>query len=177
MVDGTWRPWDDDSDDDGDDDLSGLEAFDEYIPAPAVDSDEVEEPGVAEADEQQQPSSPLYTVTNPPGTVSVTVYLNGRIHHVELAAKVTDMSERELADEIRVIADLARQRARSELHTLIIEGVRVMGYDPAAMRDGLSREMDMPTPEEAAAKLAGVFSTRYSADQDWSTDSAGQGDR
>jgi hypothetical protein len=34
------------------------------------------------------------------------------------------------------------------------------------MRDGLIREIDMPTPEEAAAKRASVFSTRYSADHD-----------
>jgi hypothetical protein len=106
--------------------------------------------------------SALYTVTNPAGTVSVTVCLDGRAHHVELAPKVTDMTERELADEIRVIADLARQKARSQLHTLIVEGVRVMGYDPAIMRDGLRRELDMPTPEEAAQAAAEVFASRYS---------------
>jgi len=123
-------------------------------------------PALSEADEQQEVSSPLYSVTNPAGTVSVTAYLDGRIHHVELAPKVTDMSERELADEIRVIADLARQKARSQLHALIIEGVHVMGYDPAIMRDGLRRELDMPTPEEAAATVAEVFASRYSADHE-----------
>ena len=111
-------------------------------------------------------NSALYTVTNPAGTVSVTVCLDGRAHHVELAPKVTDMTERELADEIRVIADLARQKARSQLHTLIVEGVRVLGYDPAIMRDGLRRELDMPTPEEAAETAAEVFASRYSADYD-----------
>ena len=109
-------------------------------------------------------NSALYTVTNPAGTVSVTVCLDGRAHHVELAPKVTDMTERELADEIRVIADLARQKARSQLHALIVEGVRVMGYDPAIMRDGLRRELDMPTPQEAAETAAEVFASRYSAD-------------
>ena len=73
-------------------------------------------------------ASPLYTVTNPPGTVSVTVYLNGRIHHVELAPALARMTERELAEEVRVIAELARQRARSELHALLIERVRMMGH-------------------------------------------------
>ena len=115
---------------------------------------------------EQELSSPMYTVTNPAGTVSVTVCLDGRAHHVELAPKVTDMTERELADEIRVIADLARQKARSQLHALIVEGVRVMGYDPAIMRDGLRRELDMPTPEEAAETAAEVFASRYSADYD-----------
>jgi F420-0:gamma-glutamyl ligase len=108
----------------------------------------------------------MYTVTNPAGTVSVTVCLDGRAHRVELAPKVTGMTERELADEIRVIADLARQKARSQLHALIVEGVRVMGYDPAIMRDGLRRELDMPTPEEAAETAAEVFASRYSADHE-----------
>ncbi len=137
----TWDPWDDES---------GAGASGAY----------------PEADQTQDVSSPLYTVTNPPGTVSVTVYLDGRIHHVELGDRVTDMSEAELADEIRVIADLARQRARSELHTLIVEGVRVMGHDPAMLSDGLRRELDMPTQEEAAANAAQVFASRYSAGPD-----------
>jgi hypothetical protein len=115
-------------------------------------------------DDDDDANSALYTVTNPAGTVSVTVCLDGRAHHVELAPKVTGMTERELADEIRVIADLARQRARSQLHALIVEGVRVMGYDPAIMRDGLRRELDMPTPEEAAQTASEVFASRYSAD-------------
>ena len=149
---GPWRPWDDDEDDDvasGDIGGSGLDAFDGFAP----DSADVEEL-----------PSPLYTVTNPPGTVSVTVYLNGRIHHVELAPAVSRMTEQELAEEVRVIAELARQRARSELHAFLIEGVRMMGDDPGAMRDSLIRELDMPTPEQAAANTARVFSTRYSSD-------------
>jgi hypothetical protein len=137
-VTGTWRPWDDDA----------------YAP-------DLELPGV---DDEQGISSPMYTVTNPPGTVSVTVYLDGRIHSVELAPKVADMTERELADELHVIAEVARQRARSELHAFIVEGVRMLGHDPAAMRDSLIRELDMPTPEQANAMTAKVFSSRYSSD-------------
>lgn len=135
-----------------DENYSALEAFDEYVPAP-------------EEGAEQELSSPLYTVSNPARTVSVTVCLDGRVDHVELAPKVTDMTERELAEEITVIADLARQKARSQLHTLIVEGVRVMGYDPAIMRDGLRRELDMPTPEEAAASAAEVFASRYVSDE------------
>jgi hypothetical protein len=137
VTDDTWGPWDD-----GDD------------------------AALPERGEGQDVPSPLYTVANPAGTVSVTVYLDGRIHHVELADNVTDMSEPELADELRVIAELARQRARSELHTLIVEGVRVMGHDPAMLSDGLRRELDMPTQEEAAANAARVFASRYSAGHD-----------
>lgn len=149
---GPWRPWDDDEDDDASvAGGSGLHAFDDFTPDPA--------------DAEELPS-PLYTVTNPPGTVSVTVHLNGRIHHVELAPAVARMTERELADEVRVIAELARQRARSELHAFLVEGVRMMGDDPSAMRDSLIRELDMPTPEQAAATAARVFSTRYSSDDE-----------
>jgi hypothetical protein len=158
-VDGKWRPWDDDHDDGDDsgfDGEPGLDAFEDYIPAPAI----------PEAAEAQELSSPLYAVTNPPGTVTVTVYLDGRIHDVELTSKVTDMSERELADEVRVIAELARQRARSELHAFIIEGVRMLGHEPAVMRDSLIRELDMPTPEQAASATARVFSTRYASDDE-----------
>jgi hypothetical protein len=158
-VDGTWHPWDDDHDEadnsEFDSGESGLDALD-YSPDSTI----------PEAVEEQELSSPLYAVTNPPGTVTVTVYLDGRIHHVELSAKVTDMSERELADELRVVAELARQRARSELHAFIIEGVRVLGYESTAMRDSLIRELDMPTPEQAASANARVFSTRYSSDDE-----------
>jgi hypothetical protein len=138
---------------DDDDAYSALEAFDEYVPAP-------------EDGAEQELSSPLYTVADPAGTVSVTVFLDGRVDHVDLGPKAADLTERELADEIQVIADLARQKARSQLHTLIVEGVRVMGYDPAIMRDGLRRELDMPTPEEAAATAAEVFASRYDVDRE-----------
>jgi hypothetical protein len=157
-VSGPWRPWDDDDPDDversGHVGGSGLDALDDFAP------------DLAGAEEEQQLLSPLYTVTNPPGTVSVTVYLSGHIHHVELTPKVSEMSEQELAAEVRVIAELARQRARSELHAFLLEGVRMMGHDPAAMRDSLIRELDMPTPEQAAATAARVFSTRYSPAQE-----------
>jgi hypothetical protein len=146
-VGGPWRPWDDE-DDDGESSASGLDAF---------------QASVAESEELP---SPLYTVTNPPGTVSVTVHLNGQIHHVELTPAVERMTEQELAEEVRVIAELARQRARSELHAFLIEGVRIMGDDPAAMRDSLIRELDMPTPEQAAATAAHVLRTRYSSEHE-----------
>ena len=50
---------------------------------------------------------PVFTVTNPPGTVTVTAFLDGRVKQIELSPKVTDMTETDLADEIVVIAGLA----------------------------------------------------------------------
>jgi len=61
-----------------------------------------------EADGEDAP--PLFTMTNPPGTVSVSANMSGMIQQVELSAKVNTMSEAELADEILVTAGLARRK-------------------------------------------------------------------
>lgn len=178
MGDGRWHPWDEPGDDDAPDDLaaldvpvpdeesSGLEAFDDYVAADEDDGDGGGAFVLPDSDEEQELSSPLYTVSNPSGTVAVTAYLNGRIQRIELTERAADMSEAALAEEIQVIADLARRKARSELHAFIVEGVRVLGYDPAVMRDSLIRDLDMPTPEQAAEATATVFATRYAADRD-----------
>ena len=42
---------------------------------------------------------PLYTVANPPGTVSVTSFLDGRISRIELHPRAARMSEAQLAEE------------------------------------------------------------------------------
>ena len=104
---------------------------------------------------------PLFTVTNPAGTVAVTAYLNGSVQRVDLAPNVTELTERELAEEIRVIADLAGLKARSVMHAFLVEGMRRTGYDTAGLSAGLTRDMDMPTPEQAAKATAQVFATRY----------------
>ncbi len=154
MGDGTRGCWDGPT--------SGVEALDEYVPAAARDGSGAHF-ALPESDGNPEP---VYTVGNPSETVTVTAHLSGRIERIELAAETVHMPEPELAEEIRVIADLARQKARSELHAFIVEGVRVLGYDPAIMRDSLIRELDMPTPEQAAAAAAAVFATRYGADHD-----------
>jgi hypothetical protein len=104
---------------------------------------------------------PIFAVTNPRGTVTVSALLNGRIDSVELDPHVTQMTEAELMDEIRVLADLARQKARAAMHLLTMSYVRAMGHDDALFGDVLVRELDMPTPEAAAAAQAEVFATRY----------------
>jgi hypothetical protein len=153
-VGGTWHPWDDDDPiEDGEQD--DLAALDYSAGAPAypneVDLDDV--------------APPLFTVTNPAGTVSVTGYLNGCVQRVDLAPNVTDMTERELADEIRVIAELARMKARSVMHAFLVEGMRRMGYDTAGLSAGLTADLDMPTREQAAEVTAQVFATRCGSGQ------------
>jgi hypothetical protein len=76
------------------------------------------------------------------------------------------MTETNLADEILVIARLATQDARSAQYTFMLEGMRQQGHDDVATRDFLSRDLDLPSPEQADADRAAVFSTRYTGDHD-----------
>ncbi|GJF13747.1 hypothetical protein NGTWS0302_09710 [Mycolicibacterium cyprinidarum] len=55
----------------------------------------------------------VFTVANPPGTVTVTTLIDGRVHQIELSPEAATLTETVLAEEIVVIADLATQDARS----------------------------------------------------------------
>jgi hypothetical protein len=118
-----------------------------------------------ECDEDELPV-PTFTVANPPGTVTVTTFMDGRVKQIELSGRSTDMTEPELADEITVIAGLATQEAKSAQYALMLEGMREQGHDDAATRDFLARDLDLPTPEETRAAQAHIFSTRYCGDCD-----------
>jgi hypothetical protein len=109
---------------------------------------------------------PVFAVTNPPGTVTVTAFLDGRVKQIDLSPKVTDMTEADLADEIVVIAGLATADARSAQYAYMLEGMRQQGHDDVATRDFLARDLDLPTPEEAKAARAQLFSTRYAGGHD-----------
>jgi hypothetical protein len=109
---------------------------------------------------------PEFAVANPPGTVTVTALLDGRVKKVELSSKVTDMTETDLADEVVVIAHLATQEARSAQYADMLEGMRQQGHDDPATRDFLARDLDLPTPDEAKAARAQLFSTRYAGGHD-----------
>ena len=130
---------------------SDLEALSDYAAEPA-DDDEL--------------PVPVFAVTNPPGTVTVTAFLDGRVKQVDLSPKVTDMTETDLADEIVVIAGLATQDARSAQYAYMLEGMRQQGHDDVATRDFLARDLDLPTPDEAKAARAQLFSTRYAGGHD-----------
>jgi len=121
-----------------------------------------------EADDED--ALPLFTVTNPPGTVSVSANISGMIQQVELSAKVNTMSEAELADEILVLAGLARQKGLAGQHAFVVEQagqneeMRELGADDT---EGLSNflamptGLNLPTPQQATAAEAEVFATRY----------------
>jgi len=119
-----------------------------------------------ETAEEAELPVPVFTVSNPPGTVTVTAFVDGRVKQVDLSPKVTDMTEADLADEIVVIAQLAAQDARSAQYAYMLEGMRQQGHDDVATRDFLARDLDLPTPDEAKAARAQLFSTRYAGGHD-----------
>lgn len=152
---------------DPDDDADDLSALDFYQPRAGHAADD--EPDLAALDafvaapveEFAAEHEPLFTVTSPPGTVTVTSGLDGQVHYIELSPRVAHMSERELGEEIVVIAQLATQDAKSAQYQAMLDGMREHGHDDPATRDFLQRDLDLPTPEEARARRAEVFATRY----------------
>lgn len=135
---------------------------------PPFDSDERDDLAALDfshpGDLDDQIPVPVFTVANPPGTVTVTTFMDGRVKQIDLSSKVTDLTESELADEIVVIAGLATQEAKSAQYAFMLEGMREQGHDDAATRDFLARDLDLPTPEEARESRAHIFATRYSGD-------------
>jgi len=108
---------------------------------------------------------PTFTVTNPPGTVTVTTFMDGRVHQVDLSPKAAMLTETVLAEEIVVIAGLATQDARSAQYTFMLEGMREHGHDNVGTRDFLNRDLDLPTPEQAQAARIELFTTRYAGEE------------
>ena len=114
--------------------------------------------------EADEPPVPVFTVANPPGSVTVTTFMDGRVKEIELSSRATELTEYELADEILFIAGLATQEAKSAQYEFMLEGMRDQGHDDAATRDFLARDLGLPTPEEARTARAKLFATRYSDD-------------
>jgi hypothetical protein len=150
--------------DDGDhDDLAALDFSADEDAAEKSDLDALADFGAPEEDELPVP---LFTLTNPPGTVTVTTFMDGRVHQIDLSPKVTTMTETRLAEEIVVIAGLATQDARSAQYAFMLEGMSHQGHDNVATRDFLARDLDLPSPEQAQAARAEIFSTRYAGGHD-----------
>lgn len=85
-----------------------------YAPATPEEATTVLEAidSVTHAPEEAEDVIALFTVTNPPGTVSVSALGDGAIERVALSADVTRLTESQLAEEILVIAHLAAQRGK-----------------------------------------------------------------
>ena len=106
----------------------------------------------------------LFTATNPPGTVSVTSLMDGRPNHVDLGPQVAKLTERQLGDEIAIIAALSRQQARAGQHAFVARIMRDLGHDPVATRGYLEHELGLPSPETVREERASLFASRYSED-------------
>jgi hypothetical protein len=168
------------ADDDGSEEAA-IDALDEYAPAEPeeagteLDAIDAQADAVEGGKADEEDGLQLFTVTNPPDTVSVSALIDGRTQRIELSAKVTSMSEAELADEILVLADLARLKGLAAQHTYLLESasdpesMREMGEMGAdtfeALRDFMENGMKLSTPEQAAAAQAEVFATRYATDK------------
>jgi ESX secretion-associated protein EspD/H len=172
-VNGTHSSWDDDDEpadlgvpSDGGQ-ASDLDALDVHIPAVSEDGDGGWDSIDAHVDDtDSKPQTLLFTITNPPGTVSATASLDGRIQQIELSPKVTAMTESQLAEEVTVLAGLARQRARAAQHALIVEFMRRLGHERVITRGFLERELGLPSPETVRDEVAQVFATRYPSDHE-----------
>lgn len=147
---------------------SGLDAFDDYTTYAEDNGEEAWSTAdpTAEDDGSDEPETPIFVVTNPPGTVSVSAFIDGRVHRVDLSAKVAEMTESELADEIVVIARLAREKARSAQFVFISEVMQQLGPNAAETNEFLGRTMGLPSPGEAENEEARVFSTRYASNHE-----------
>jgi hypothetical protein len=152
--------------DDGDhDDLAALDFSTAEDVSDASDLDALGDYGVSEEAGDELPGA-LLTLSNPPGTVTVTTFMDGRVHQIDLSPKVTTMTETRLAEEIVVIAGLATQDARAAQYAFMLEGMRQQGHDNVVTRDFLARDLDLPSPEEAEASRTELFATRYAGGHD-----------
>jgi hypothetical protein len=125
------------------------------------------EPAEYATDDAEDPEPITVTVTNPPGTVSVTVLIDGCPRQIELAPRVaTDMTESELVEEILVISRLARQNAQAGQHLFVAGALQRLGHDPASTRGFLEDVLGLPSAETALTDKAQIFAIRYTSDED-----------
>lgn len=160
--------------DDDEASATALSAFDSLAPedmsgeldAAYVQDQENISPTEDDASEEE-PLAPI-SVTNPPETVTVWAIMDGSTASVRLSPKVISMTEAELADEILVVADLARRSALAyqrssylEIAARSAEGIGregIAGFDQF-LANGTG--MKLPSREEADAAQSEVFAARY----------------
>lgn len=122
---------------------SDLDALVEYAPTP----DAVDE-------------GPLFSATNPPGTVTVTAYLSGWLQRIDLSPSVVNMTESQLAREVADLAEIATKKAGAGQYVFLLYATVQQVGDSPAVRDLLKDTLGLPTPEEAAEAEA-AYVTQY----------------
>jgi hypothetical protein len=94
---------------------------------------------------------PLISATNPPGTVTVTAHLDGLVQQVELAASTATMTESQLAEEVRVVADVAAKKATSAMYIFMVELMVAQGIGRETAETFMQSNMSLATPQQARA--------------------------
>lgn len=140
-----------------DDHGTGLDAVHDYANHDEVEDHEDGGFGALDAEphEEDEEQIPVVQAINPPGTVTVTAYLNGSVAQVDLDPKVTTLTEAQLADEIRFVAGVAAKRATAVVHIGVVNMMVEQGMDFQEARDFVGTNMPFATPEQAGeAELA-----------------------
>lgn len=113
--------------------------------------------------EEPEDSGRLFSVTNPPGTLTVTAYLDGGIQSVQIAPSVTAMTETELAQELLEIAKVAAVKARAGQYEFLLEATPQPAGDREFLGEFLQHGVGLPTPAQAA-QVEAEFVQRYLRD-------------
>ncbi|MGW4099256.1 YbaB/EbfC family DNA-binding protein [Mycobacterium sp. NPDC004974] len=163
---GSWddSSWDDDEPD-YPEDQSSLDALDFTNPIEqSGDNSELAVP-TPDADDEAM-LAVLFTVTNPPGTVSVSALASGQPAYIDLSPRVVDMTEGQLTDEILVIARLAAQQALAGQNLILSSALERLGVDRTSIRNHLEHDAGLPSVEAVLAEKAQIFATRYQDEGD-----------
>jgi len=113
--------------------------------------------------EEPEDLGPLFSVTNPPGTLTVTAFLDGGIQSVEISPSVTGMTESELAQELLAIAKVAAMKARAGQYEFLLEATPQEAGEREFLGEFLQHGVGLPTPEQAA-QVEAEFVQRYLRD-------------
>lgn len=156
------------ADDDGGE-MAAIDAVDEFAPAEPEEAEEAEAELVAldsqdePVDEKEEAGFPLFSVTNPAGTVSVSTFMGGTIRQVDLT-DVSSMTEDQLTEEILALAELAKQKGQAAQRQYLSEAFEALGVDDGeAISELLGDGLDLPSAQQADKAQTEVFATRYKA--------------
>ncbi|MUL66445.1 hypothetical protein BOO86_18370 [Mycobacterium sp. CBMA 234] len=105
---------------------------------------------VSEPEEADDPEIPVAFAANTSGTVTVAAHLNGSVAQVSLAPTATGLSEHQLAQEIRAVADVAAKKATAVIHVMAVQSLVEQGLDFDEARE-LIANTAFTSPEDARA--------------------------
>ncbi|MCV7156404.1 hypothetical protein H7J55_02835 [Mycolicibacterium brisbanense] len=126
-----------------------------YVDEPAAEHDTdgdlaaFHDPDPQPGDEEQETLFPLFVVTNPPGTVSVTAAISGQLQQIQLSPQASKMTESELGHEIQRTAAVAIKKAQAGLNFFVYSTLVKQGMDHSSARNFVEFGMHLPNIEQA----------------------------